>query len=659
MITTWIGVAHARSLCARGLGALLAATLSLAATVAAADGRPDIRWSAAGHSGKVTAVEFSPDGSLMATSSEDKTVKLWRYPEGSLSKTLVASDDADTGVTGVSAVRFTPDGTQVVAAVNQYNSVTGNEFGQVHLFRVSDGKVVKVFGRQDGGISSIDISPDGLRIATGGLTRGVKIWRLSDGALVKSLKDLPGAALAVRFSPTGDRLSAGFNDHHLALWRTSDWALAWNTIAHGNEITRTAFSPGGDLVASASLDGTAKLFNAADGAPRHTFSVGMAQYDLAFSLDGSSLATAGLDGAIRQWDVTTGNLIRKFADAGGDLASLRYSNDGQALVSGGGFTSWIKEWKPTDGTLVRTLSVFASDVSRVVASSDSRLMATATRFDFRVDVFDAKSGLRQYAWDTQAEATDVAISPNNKLVALPGRDNTVVIRRLSDGKTVRTLVGHQEKIFGLAFSHDGSLLASGSFFPGSIRLWRTADWTLVREIKAGAELGAFGPFVSLSFSPDDTLLGTVAEGSPLVLRVSDGAKVAKPAGLSRTAAFSPDGQLFVTSGGLGGVQDKVHIFRVSDWTEVQSLPTPANDVAFSPSGKCLLAAQSDGLRTWRTADWTPVLTYDQELGYGYGGAGGGVQSVAVVPDAVRFAYARADATLVVAKNSQRWRQQCD
>lgn len=657
MITTSTSVAHARSLCIRGVTALLALTLSLAATMATAQGRPDVRWTAAGHSGRVTSVAFSPDGSVMATSSEDKTVKLWTYRQGSLSRTLVAADDVDTGVTDIRAVRFTPDGTQVAAAVNHYDMVTRREFGRVHLFRVSDGALVRVFGEHDGGIASFDMSPDGLQVATGGWSRGVKVWRVSDGALVKSLKDLPGAALAVSFSPNGQRLSAGYDDHRLALWRTNDWALAWNTVAHSDEIMHTAFSPDSKLVASASRDGSAKLFNATDGAPLHTLSVGMAQYALAFSLDGSSLATGGLDGAIRQWDVASGSLIRKFVDSGGDIESLRYSNDGLALVSGGGSTSWIKEWNPADGAPLRTLSVFASGVGRLVYSSDSRLVATATRFDFRVDVFDAKSGQRKYAWDTQAEATDVAISPNNKLVAMPGPDNTVVIRRLSDGHTVRTLAGHKEKIFGLAFSHDGALLASGSFFPGSIRLWRTADWSLVREVKAGSELGAFGPFVSLSFSPDDTLLGTVAEGSPLILRVLDGTKVVKPAGLARNAAFSPDGQLFVTSGGLGGAQDKVHIFRVSDWTEVQSLPTPANDVAFSASGKCLLAAQSDGLRTWRTVDWTPVVTYDQELGYA--GSGGGVQSVGVAPDSARFAYARDDATLVVAKNSRRWRLQCE
>jgi WD40 repeat protein len=651
------GVAHARSLHARVVAALLLLTLSLVATLAAAKG-PDVRWSAAGHEDRVTAVEFSPDGTLMATSSVDRTVKLWAHPQGTLLKTLVLPYESSTQVTEFSAVRFTPDGAYVVAAANHVDGATSRHFGRVHVFRVNDGAAVSAFGSQSEGIASIDISPDGLWVASGGLVSGVKIWRMSDGAHVKSLKQLPGAASAVRFSPSGDRLTAGYEDHRLAVWKTSDWSLVWKTMAHDKEITHTEFSPGGDMVASASVDGTAKLFNAADGAPLHTLQVGSMLDAVTFSPDGTSLATGGTDGTIRLWDVASGGLTRTFADSGHEVASLRYSNDGAVLMSGGDFDPGIQQWNPTDGTLTRTLTQFAAAVNKVAYSSDSRLIATAARFDRRVDVFDAKTGLRQHAWDTQAEATDVAISPNDKLVAMPGLGNTVVIRRLSDGKTVQTLTGHRERIDGLAFSHDGSLLASGSFFPGSIRLWRTSDWTLVWEVKGSSELRAFGPFVSFTFSADDTLLGTVAEGSPLVLRVSDGSVVARPVNSSRAATFSPDGQLFATSGGLvGGDRDKVRIFRVSDWTEVRALESPAHALAFSPSGKCMLAAQRDGLRTWRTSDWAKVVTYDQELGY-YGSVLG-VQTVAVAPDGGRFAYGRYDATLIVAKNSRRWHRECD
>ena len=642
-------VAHARALRARAMAALLLLCLGLVSPLAVAQGRPDVLWSEAGHDAAVTALDLSPDGSVLASSSADRTLKLWRYPEATLLRTLVLPYDLDAQVTGISSVRFTPDGAYVVAAVNQYNATTRLEFGTVHLFRVGDGAHVRAFGRQGQGVASVDVSPDGLWVAAAGMGKGVTIWRTADGTHVKTLKEHPGPASDVRFSPSGDRLCAGYEDGHLALWTTSDWALQWDIQAHANSLTRAAFSPSGSLVATASLDGSAKLIEAQDGTPLFTLPVGSALYAVSFAPDGLTLATGGQDRMIRQWDVANGTLARQFAASAGSLMSLRYADGGKTLLSGSHFPSRIEKWNPADGTRVQALTRLASSVDKVVYSPDSALVAIAASFDERVDVFRAGSGHRMYSWNTHTVAEDVAFSPTRQIVAMPGPDNTVVIRRLSDGKKVHTLRGHEENVVGLAFSHDGTLLASGSFFPGAIRLWNTSDWSLVREIKAGFELGAFGPFSSFSYSPDDQLLGVVAEGAPVVIRLSDGTAVAHPAGISRSVSFSPNGQFFVVSGGVN--LDEVRIYRVDDWGLERTLPTGANDVAFTLDGKSLFAAHLDSVRIWRTSDWTVATTYDDELGYS--GSGMGVQAIAVSPDARRFAYGRYDATLVTARNPRR------
>ncbi|HEX4508613.1 MAG TPA: WD40 repeat domain-containing protein, partial [Burkholderiaceae bacterium] len=362
--------------------------------------------------------------------------------------------------------------------------------------------------------------------------------------------------------------------------------------------------------------------------------------------DGADLATAGQDGAIRLWDAVQGTLLEQFDASPGSIAALRFTRGGAALVSGGGSPFRMIEWNPVDGTRTRNLTAFASAVNRVVYSDDSRWVAVAVTFDQKVEVFDAKSGQRLHSWKTGTETDDVAFSPDNRLVALPGANDTVVIRRLADGKKIRTLVGHQENVVGLKFSHDGSLLASGSFFPGTVRLWKTADWSQVEVIQGGSDLGAFGPFESISFSPDDTLLGTVAEAAPIVIRRADQFVVARPPVLSRAATFSPDGRSYVVGGDVDG--QGVQVFETQGWTSTQTLPTGASDIAFSADGRRLLAAQVDGLRVWRTADWTVVDTWDQELGDPQSGQG--VLAVAFEPDGARFAYGRADATLVVARN---------
>ncbi|HEV8691129.1 MAG TPA: WD40 repeat domain-containing protein, partial [Ideonella sp.] len=597
---------------AKVLALLFLVWAAFAAPLAAASGRPDVAWSEAGHGGAVTETALSPDGTLLATSSNDKTVKLWRYPEGSLLRTLVLPYERAAFVAGIQRVRFSPDGAELFAAVNRIDTLKNSPYGDVVVFRVSDSAPVRTLARQAQGIAGIDVSPDGAKLASAGPS-GTRIWRLADGKLVKTLAQHPGKANDVSFSPTGGRLCAGFADGHLVSWQTSNWSLAWDVKAHGDEVTRAVLSPDGTRVATTSFDFTARLFDAASGALQHTLTTDTGLFAAVFSPDGANLATGGWDGKIRLWSVAQGTLIRKFARSGGAIESLRYALDGSVLISGGWFPSRIYLWDPADGSRLRALTRLANAVNKVAISADSKWVAIAATVDAKVDVFHASKGHRAYSWKTQREAKDVAFSPTDPLVALPGPDNTVTIKRLSDGETVRTLVGHEENVVGLAFSHDGKLLASGSFFPGSIRLWRTSDWTLVREIKGGTDIGAFGPFVSLTFSPDDSLLGSVAEAAPLVLRVSDGSVVAHPPGFSRTATFSPDGQLFVISGGVN--LDEVRIFRTSDWGLQHTLPGGANDVAFTPDGKQLLAAQFDALRYWRTSDWTAAKSYDEELGY--------------------------------------------
>lgn len=649
MGTNSIGVMRARRLLAWAAAAWLPLWLGLAGDPAAAQGRPDLLWTEAGHSDAVTALDLSPDGAVLASSSRDRTVKLWRYPRGGLLRTLALPFDIDAQVLDVSMVRFTPDGMYVAAAVNQYDAGARRDFATVRVFRVGDGALVRTFARQGGRIASIDVSPDGLWLASAGQGGGARVWRLADGALVKALDGHPGAAAAVRFSPAGERLCVGYKDRHLVSWRSSDWALEWDVPAHGDDITGTVFSPAGTLVATTSLDGTARLFGAADGAPRFTLAVGTALYAAAFSPDGADLATGGLDATIRLWDAAHGTPVRQFAQSAGNVTSLRYADGGRILLSGSGSRSRIERWNPADAGRRPGVTRLAASVAKVAYAPDATLVAIAASVDQKVHVFDAANGRRRFSWNTRVDTRDVAFSPTEPLVAMPGPDNTVLVRRLSDGAQVRRLAGHAENVVGLAFSHDGALLASGSFFPGAIRLWRTSDWSLVREIKGGVELGAFGPFESFTFSPDDQLLGTIAEGAPLVVRTADGGVAAQPDGISRAAAFSPDGRLFVTSGSDN--QDEVRIFRVGDWTLAGTLPTAAYGVAFSPDGQRLLAAHVDALRLWRTSDWTIVEAYDQELGYS--GSGLGVQTATFAPDGARFAYGRDDATLAVARNPGR------
>jgi WD40 repeat protein len=114
-----------------------------------------------GHTSGAISVSFSPDGSLIASGSLDKTIKIWRVSDGSLVRTL-------TGHTNrVESVTFSPDGSLIAS---------GSDDNTIKIWRVSDGSLVRTLKGHTSYVISVTFSPDGSLIASGSLDETIKIW---------------------------------------------------------------------------------------------------------------------------------------------------------------------------------------------------------------------------------------------------------------------------------------------------------------------------------------------------------------------------------------------------------------------------------------------------------------------------------------------------
>jgi WD40 repeat protein len=171
-----------------------------------------------GHSGAVMAMAFSSDGKLLASGSNDKTIKIWDVQTSKLQKTVQTSQS-------VEAVSFSTDLTIIRSADNT---------GTVQQWQIKTGKLLQTLDNPQNKIEqygkyAVGFSPDGKLMARADRDQAIRLWNLETGKLLLSLPGHHSSAHVVNFSPnslllasmggSGDHeITTGGNFHDLRLW---------------------------------------------------------------------------------------------------------------------------------------------------------------------------------------------------------------------------------------------------------------------------------------------------------------------------------------------------------------------------------------------------------------------------------------------------------
>jgi WD40 repeat protein len=595
-----------------------------------------------GHTGPVTGLAVTTDGKFLITCGEDKTVRVWEVTSAKQLRSFQGH------MTKTTAVAVRPDGRQVASA---------SDDGAVRvwdLHTIDDHRVMK---ESTGSLWTVAISPDGKRLAAAGADKKIRVYEPESGKLEVTL-DVPSAMTSLAFLPDSKRLVAAGGDRVVKVWDVANKKVVQELAKHTLAVLTVAASDDGKLVVSGGADSAVFGFDPDGGkelwkwTPRKAacgvairkgnkfVAVGLADGGLvvldvsgktpkdvfsqqahvagiacvAFSPDGTRLASVGGDGALRIWSVGEKGELTQLVRFDGQakpgsstgfspLTGVCFSTDSR-FVAAVGADAIVRVWDVQTKSEVRGLRGHTDWVTGVCFSPDGRYIASvAAEKDNTLRVFelpplDSTSSAGGHLLAVNA----VAVSPNGRFVATAGTDQTIKIWDIATGKEVTTLIGNADTPFAIAFMGNSALVMGGSLptrDTGRLHFWGTTPPQLTKAVPTG-EVYTVVP------NPDGTKIGVWAARPAVGDTVKNNSyeiydakgeritTIADTARNVRSATFSADLEWAVTGDEAGGVRiwELAKKERVGgDWPMFQR---PVADLGITADKKYLVVADDEG-----------------------------------------------------------------
>ncbi len=525
-----------------------------------------------GHSDLIWAVALSPDSEWIATSSRDKSVRLWRVANLPALGQLATSADASILLKGherdARTLAFSPD--------NRWLA-TGSDDGTARLWNLTslapDASPVILRGHTRD-IRVLAFSPDGRWLVTGSRDRTARVWNLRAADIAAQpivLSAHTEQILAVAISPNSRWVVTGADDNLAHVWDLAarDPSVASRILrGHSDQVNLAAFSPDNRWVVTASADSTARAWDMNAPDPSQAFKILFGHQEpilsLAFIPDGNLLATGGFDTTARLWnldlpDPSASSIeLRAHND---QVSSVAFTPDRRFLITASrDATIALWDFSMSDPSIAPIiLRGHEGPVRQIVVSAEGRFLISAGE-DSTARMWGLTQPLFPNDPVTLSGHTSVArlttFSPDNRWLATGSGDGTVRLWDITSQDPAASpiiLRGHTSAIFALGISNDSRWLASGSQ-DANIFLWNLG--TIYQNSKPIILRGHTESLRTLDFSPNNRWL--VSAGRDAIIRIWDLSKPTAPsialsghADQIRILKISPDSRWLISGGDDG------------------------------------------------------------------------------------------------------------
>jgi WD40 repeat protein len=563
---------------------------------------PTLKRVLVGHHGRVTAVAMAPNGSWLASGSDDRTVRIWDVATGQQRAVL-------RGHRGkVKAVAVAPGGSWLAS---------GSDDGTVRIWDVATGQERAVLKRGRSApamwMAAVAVAPDGTWLATGGGDSAVRIWDVATWQERSVLTGHDGWGVdAVAVAPDGSWLATGGGDGTARVWDVATgqdravikthWAVS---TRHGGAMTAwsavraVAVAPDGSWLAAVSDDGTARIWDVATRQERSVLKGHRGEMRaVAVAPDGSWLATGGQDGTVRVWDMATGQERSVLGGHVGGVTAVAVAPDGNWLATSGGDRA-VRIWDMASGRGRAAVKSHVGGVRAVAGAPDGSWLATGGR-DGTVRIVDVATGQERSVlgghddWGVAA----VAIAPDGSWLA--SLEAKLRIWDMATGREQAAL-SYGRIVRAMAAAVDGSWLAAGSE-NGMVRIW---DLPSARERIAFK--GHVGMVRAMAAVPGGSWLAV--GGGVGIVRIWDVVKGRERVAFKghrdvvEAVAAAPDGNWLA----VGDRNGMVRIWDIATGQEQAVLKGhrgAVEAVAAAPDGSWLATGGQDGtVRIWDVATW--------------------------------------------------------
>lgn len=334
-----------------------------------------LRSTLRGHAQNITRIAWSPDGQIIASPSEDHTIRLWDAKTDQCLHIFSGHTDI------INTIAWSPDGRILASA---------SDDATIKLWSTQAGQDLKTLRGHKAAVTSVAFVPDGQMLVSGSSDGTIKLWGTEIGQCQDSWTGLEVTVKNVSYAPDGQMLTSYLDNGTIQFWDIQHKSLfdPVGSMLVDASVTTLVWSPDGLFLATSSSDGTIKLWKVRDEEQQlaneesllvpevllegHTDIV----TSLSFSRDGRLLASKSRDGTVRLWRTDSWQMVTRLGESASGRATpgIAFHPTESVLATLGEEDTVIRVWDLDVSVLLATTNASPSCLYRnakVVLVGDS------------------------------------------------------------------------------------------------------------------------------------------------------------------------------------------------------------------------------------------------------------------------------------------------